>query len=517
MNQSHSTGAVSAATSEAREVGMKILASGGNAFDAIIATAIVLAVVEPGNSGLGGEGYCIFYDSEKAETGSLCFMEVPGGLATPENLSGKDLLRGVMAPMIPGMVAGWYALISEKCSLSAEELLAPAIDYAENGFELCAHEAGGLNWMKEYFHPSAHSVFVRPDRPWQSGDRLYQPELAQTLKHIARDGAEFFYVGDFAEKMDRFLHDSGGILRKSDLASYKPIWQGTLSRRFGDFEIHVPPPESTGFELLYGLELLSRLNYGSLKPGELDAARSIASVSRKMQECIDDMLSKMLPYDPNVDEAIAGLFEEEALQKAVNSLHSKHFVHYPSHGFHTTSLSACDSFGNYICLTQTLDHGYGSGVVIPGTGVLMNNGMAWMNADNPTRADIVAPFGHYFAPVIPTLVLDVSGKPIIALGTPGGNGIPQTTMQVYANMLFHNDDVEKALSRPRIFLGAIVPETPAEGISLEPGFAPEVYSELQIEESDIYRYFGDFHAVGRNHKGGFTAYDDPRGINARSS
>jgi len=502
-------GAVSAATREATQVGEGILAEGGNAFDAAVASAIALAVTEPGNSGLGGEGYCVFYDAQTAQTGSLCFMSVPGELAAPQNLVGKDRVRGVMASLVPSAVAGWFALISEKCSRSAEELIAPAIRLAEEGYEI-GGEAGAFNWMADQFHPSARDIFVRPDRPWEPGDRLVQTDLARTLRLIAKDGQQAFYHGEFAERMDRFYRETDGILRKRDLAAYKPLWQKTLSRSFGDVEVHVPPPESNGFAFLFGLEMLARLGYGSMSP--VPAARTMVSVLGEMEQCADNFAARLRPYDPRVDEETARLFEDGALTDAVQRLGQEVVGCRAYRGAHTTSMSACDSSGSLVCITQTLDHGFGSGVVIPGTGVLMNDAMAWVNADPASgRADLVAPHESQLVPVIPTVVLSSSGKPLFALGTPGGYGIPQTTLQVYANILFHKDDLQAAIDKPRVILGALIPEEAHNrNVRLEPGFAPEVYDDLQPAKYDGFEYFGRFHAVQMTPDGDVAAFNDPR-------
>jgi len=506
-------GAVSAATQEAREAGEGILASGGNAFDAIVASAIALAVTEPGNSGLGGEGYCIFYDARAAQPGSLCFMGLSGGLATPGNLVGKELLRGVAAPLVPGAVAGWFALISEKCSRPPRELLAPAIRLAEEGFGIGEGLASELNWMADQFHHSARGIFVRQDRPWKAGDRLLQPELVRTLRVLAEGGQQAFYEGEFSERMHRFLCDTGGLLRKGDLVAYRPLWQRTLSRRFGDVEVHVPPPESTGFSVLYGLELLARLGYDSMPSGGLPAVRALVSVLREMEECADGIAARLTPYGTETEEAIAGLLEEDRLAKMAQHLGLDFPGSGTRRGAHTTSLSAGDSSGNLVCLTQTLDHGFGSGVVIPGTGVLMNNGMAWLNTDPSTgRADLVAPRRRFFAPVVPTIALHGSGQPLLALGTPGGRGIPQTTLQVYANLLLYHDALQAAVSRPRVTVGALVPEQAGtRDVRLEPGFAPEVYEELQPAEADQgCQNFGRFHAVQFTPDAGIMGISDPR-------
>ena len=151
------------------EVGKDVLISGGNAFDAIVASAVTLAVVEPGNSGVGGEGYCIFHDATERRTGALCFMGEPCALATPQNVHGKEFSRGVLAPLVPGAPAGWFALISEKCTKSAEELFSPAISSAREGFPLDHTEADGLNWMADMFHTSARETSCRGDRSLEGG------------------------------------------------------------------------------------------------------------------------------------------------------------------------------------------------------------------------------------------------------------------------------------------------------------------------------------------------------------
>jgi len=242
---------------------------------------------------------------------------------------------------------------------------------------------------------------VQADRPWRAGDRLIQPELARTLRVLAEGGQQAFYEGEFAEQMDRFFCDTGGLLRKRDLVAYRPLWQRTLSRRFGDVEVHVPPPESTGFSVLYGLELLARLGYDSMPFGGLAAARTMVSVLREMVARADELAAHQTPYEPGVEQAVARLLEDVELAKAAKRLGGDARGCGSCLGKHTTSLSACDSRGNLACLTQTLDHGFGSGVVIPGTGVLMNNGMAWLNTDPSTsRADLVAPHKRFFVPVV---------------------------------------------------------------------------------------------------------------------
>jgi len=506
-------GAVAAATPEAREAGAQMLAEGGNAFDAIVAAAVALAVTEPANSGLGGEGYGIFYDACTAQTSALCFTGVPGGLVQPAQLAGKDLIRGVHGPLVPGDVAGWCALIEEKCSKPASELLAPAIRLAEEGFEIDWPMAGGLNWMREQFHPTAHAIFVHPERPWQGGDWLRQPELAQTLRQIAEDGAAAFYCGEFAECMDGFFRESGGLLRKEDLACYQPLWQQTLHRRFGEVEVHVPAPESTGFSMLYGLELLVRLGYAVQGAGSLPALRMLIAVIGELEDCADQMAARMLPYAPEVEDAVAQLFEDETLAHVAAMLRTEAADACAPRGSHTTSLSACDRQGNLACITQTLDHAFGCGVVIPGTGVLMNSGMAWVNTDPASqRVDLVSPRRRNFLPIVPTLALDGNGRPLLALGTPGGFSIPQTTLQVYANLLFHGDDLQTAIDKPRLTVGTIVPEDGHNRrIHLEPGFSAEAYTELTEAEGDTdFHYFGKFHAVQRMPDGNTLAVNDQR-------
>ena len=162
---------------------------------------------------------------------------------------------------------------------------------------------------------------------------------------------------------------------------------------------------------------------------------------------------------------------------------------------------------------QRLLGSFGSGVVVPGTGVLMNNGMAWLNTDPGTkRADVVTPYQHQFVPVIPTVALTGARQPLFALGTPGGYGIPQTTLQVLANILFHDDALQSAVDKPRVTVGVIVPERGQDrDVNLEPGFAPEVYQEMQAAEADeACRNFGRFHAVQLTPDGVAMAINDSR-------
>jgi len=505
---------ISTAHHLATQIGRDILTSGGNAFDAAIAAAVTLAVVEPGSSGVGGEGYCIFYDAAAQRTGALCFMGEPCALATPENVHGRELLRGVLAPIVPGAAAGWFALISKKCMRSAEELFRPAIDFAREGFALDRAEADTLNWMADQFHPSAHEIFCRSDRPWQEADRLCQPDLARTLEGLAKEGPDSLHTGRIAERFDTFCQEVGGLLQSQDLAAYRVRWQKTLAARFNDIELHIPPPESTGFSVLFGLKLLEIIGIQNMNWGGLEFVNTVVNVLRKMDTCVTILSRKFLPYDRQVLEEVARLLEMDHIQEAADDvMKGNDATRGPQVGCHTTSLSVADRYGNLVCLTQTLDHGYGSGVVVPGTGILLNNGMAWFET-NPTKnsVDLVGPRKHVFVPVTPTISLTASGCPFLALGTPGGYGIPQTTLQVLAHFLFLGDNIQTAINRPRIVVGEVAPGPwDDSSIKLEEGFSQQVCNVLGTSSRETDWNFGDFHAVQFLEDGSVAAFADHRG------
>ena len=514
-NQNHF--GISTAHRLASEVGQDVLTSGGNAFDAAVASAVTLAVVEPGNSGVGGEGYCIFYNATAQRTGALCFMGEPCALATSENVYGKELLRGVLAPVVPGAAAGWFALISEKCTKSAEELFGSAINLAREGFLLDHAEADGLNWMADQFHTSAYEIFCRSDRPWKEGDRLRQPDLARTLEGLAREGPHFLYTGGMAESFDAFFEETGGLLRTRDLATYLVRWQETLAAEINDIEVHVPPPESTGFSVLFGLKLLDTVNIQNMTQGGLGAVNTVLNVLQKMDECVAELSSRFLPYDHRVLDEVDRLLGTGHIREISDDIMQGNSEDQVRHkGCCTTSLSVADHLGNLVCLTQTLDDGYGSGVVVPGTGILLNNGMAWFEAD-PTKNSLysIVPGKHVFVPLAPTICLTASGQPLVALGTPGGYGIPQTTVQVLSHFLFFGDSIQNAISRPRIVTGGSGPTSwDDSGTKLEKRFPQKVYNGLGANSVQTDWGFGNFHAAQFLESGSVVAFADHRGRGA---
>ena len=506
--------AIATAHRLASEAGRDVLASGGNAFDAAIAAAVTLTVVEPGNSGVGGEGYCIFFDATRARTGVLCFMGEPCARATPEAYLGRELERGVLAPVVPAAAQGWFALLSAKGNRPAEEVFARAVHFAREGF-LVGPEAGALNWMANQWHESAGEIFRRDDRPWEDGDLLRQPDLAGTLENLARHGIGYLYTGEFADAFDSFFEASGGLVRSADLAALEVRWQSTLSAEIGDAVVHVPPPESTGFSVLYGLKLLEAIGLKGLDLAAGEYHRLTVAVLYEMLAASGDLSDRMEPYDREVLPEIEKLLDTEAINASADRLQGE-----PSSsrqgcaGPSTTSLSVADGDGNLVCLTQTLDHGFGSGVVVPGTGVLLNNGMAWIDIDPSaaTEARIVGPRKHYFAPVVPTVSISRSGEPFLALGTPGGCGIPQTTLQVLTRVLLLGEPVDAAIAEPRMVVGSIGPGIgSAEQIQVETGLPDDVYSAIGTEPSKDDLNVGAFHAVAKQPDGSWRGLADPRG------
>ncbi len=361
------------------------------------------------------------------------------------------------------------------------------------------------------FHTSARETFCRGDRPWKEGDLLRQPDLARTLEGLTREGPDFLYTGRIAESLDAFFEKTGALLRSHDLAAYQVRWQGTIAAKFDNLEVHVPVPESTGFSVLFGLKLLDAIGIRNTPQGGLDFVKITLNVLRKMQECVDELSSKLLPYDCGVLDELDRLLEVEDIQTASADIMKKNRVgRVRQNGCCTTSLSAADHLGNLVCLTQTLDDRYGSGVVVPETGILLNNGMAWFEMDPDHLLCSIEPGKHVFVPVVPTISLTNSGKPLFALGTPGGYGIPQTTTQVLSHFLFSGDSFEIAISRPRMTVGSTTPWDDS-GIKLEEGYLQEAYDGLATDSIQTGWEFGDFHAVQFLEKGSLMAFADHRG------
>ena len=456
----------------ATNVGHSILEEGGNAYDASIAVAFALAVVLPRAGNIGGGGFMIMFDEASQQSYSIDYREVAPEAATKNMFLSSDgsvnkikARQGVLSIGVPGTVYGMWEVHKKFGSLPWSKLLAPAIQLAEDGFLVSPFMADALN--RRYEKLGKYKDFNRifySNYPVRMSQRLKQPNLANTLKIISVNGAKGFYEGEVAKKIDGFMKQNGGLITKKDLKNYRPIWRETLQGTFNEFEIvSMGPPSSGGIHVIQMLNILE--NYDLMKMGH-NSPTYTALLTESMKYAYADR-SKYLGdpqfYDVPVQSLISKEYAKNIYKKIkLNLITSSDVIHPGSELKHesmdTTHFSVADKNGNIVSNTYTLNSGYGSGVIINGTGILMNNEMDdFVSAPGAPNqfgliggeANKIEPFKRPLSSMTPTIVLK-NGKPVFATGSPGGSRIITAVLQFLLNTLVFKMEISDATIAPRI-------------------------------------------------------------------
>ena len=456
----------------ATNVGHSILEEGGNAYDASIAVAFALAVVLPRAGNIGGGGFMIMFDETSQQSYSIDYREVAPEAATKNMFLSSDgsvnkikARQGVLSIGVPGTVYGMWEVHKKFGSLPWSKLLAPAIQLAEDGFLVSPFMADALN--RRYEKLGKYKDFNRifySNYPVRMSQRLKQPNLANTLKIISVNGAKGFYEGEVAKKIDGFMKQNGGLITKKDLKNYRPIWRETLQGTFNEFEIiSMGPPSSGGIHVIQMLNILE--NYDLMKMGH-NSPTYTALLTESMKYAYADRskyLGDPLFYDVPVQSLISKEYAKNIYKKIkLNLITSSDVIHPGSELKHesmdTTHFSVADKNGNIVSNTYTLNSGYGSGVIINGTGILMNNEMDdFVSAPGAPNqfgliggeANKIEPFKRPLSSMTPTIVLK-NGKPVFATGSPGGSRIITAVLQFLLNTLVFKMEISDATIAPRI-------------------------------------------------------------------
>ncbi len=388
------SGMVAAAHPLAANAGAEMLRRGGNAFDAVAATAAALNVVEPFMSGLAGAGAATFLRAETGEVSCIDFIPpAPSGLK-PAEMDGAVAMTGPLAPCTPGSLAGWHGLQSRYGKLAFADVLQPAIRLATDGFPVSpffiVETSTSIDRIKD---PEWHRIF-RPEHDWKPGEVLKLPDLAGTLEAIAKNGIEHLYGGELGEKLASHLAAEGGVIAMQDLEAVSPAIEAPVKAAYRDRLIHVPPPPAESFQMLLALRILDSFDpsaMGLLSAGHLDtvfrAIRIAAGLRIKHNRCSPKDAMALLA---DVEEYVARVSDGKPVVGPTEKWSGDSDFERDAPKENTTSMSIADSEGNMVCLTQSLGSAYGSGVMIPGTGVLLNNFLNWTDLNpaspNATRA-----------------------------------------------------------------------------------------------------------------------------------
>jgi len=456
----------------ATKAGMEILHRGGNAVDAALATAFALGVVDPASSGLGGGGFMVIYQAKEKKAHALDFRETAPAAARRElylkaGRSVPDLsLTGPLAVAVPGQVAGLTEALKRFGSLPLSTLLAPAIRYAKEGFPLQPHLRYALERhlsSLRKFPDLGRILLVGGDEIPSEGEKIRQAELAETLKSVAAQGSQVFYQGWIAQAVVDRLKKGGGVLTLEDLKSYKPVWRepiiGSYRRRL---VITMPPPSSGGIALIQMLNVLEGYQL-SLIPH--DSATHLHLLAETMKHAFSDRAQYL--GDPDfVQVPIQKLISKDYAawtRSQVSSVRTRPASFYGLGSFKpeqggTTHFGVLDRAGNAVSCSLTINTQFGSKVLVPGTGIILNNemddfsihpGMPNVYGLIGTEANSLQPKKRPLSSMTPTIILQ-DDRPALIIGASGGPRIISATLQSIINVLDFHMPLKRAVESPRI-------------------------------------------------------------------
>jgi gamma-glutamyltranspeptidase / glutathione hydrolase len=496
-------GMVVAQEAIAARVGVEILRNGGNAVDAAVATGFALAVTYPRAGNIGGGGFMVIHRAEGGDTtidyretapsaiNKNSFLDANGN-ADPQKSRDSALAIGV-----PGTVAG-LALAEEKYGsgkFTLAELIAPAIALARDGFTLADDTADTLphDWPRLARWPSSARIFAKADgTPLAEGDKLVQPELADTLSAIAHDGPRAFYQGAIAQKLAAAVQEAGGVMTADDLKHYRAIERTPIRGTYRGYDIvSMPPPSSGGIALVEMLNILEGYDLA-----HMDRTQALFLMIEAMKRAYADRAWFL--GDPDVVPIpVAKLISKDyAAQwratidpaRATPATDIRAGGEIRSEGRDTTHFSVADRFGNAVSNTYTLNFSFGVGLVAAGTGVLLNNELddfaAKAEAPNAYgllgyEANAPGPGKRPLSSMTPTIVLK-DGKPFLVTGSPGGSLIINAVLQVVTNVIDRGMDIASAVAAPRLHH-----QWMPDRVFAEPGFPPEVIAALEARGDSV--------------------------------
>jgi gamma-glutamyltranspeptidase/glutathione hydrolase len=454
----------------ATDAGLNVLKQGGNAVDAAVAVALTLGVVDGDNSGLGGGCFFLF----RRANGSL--IAIDGRETAPTAATGDMFIRqgkadtelsqtGSLASGVPGSLAAYEYAVQHFGKRTLKQLILPAADIAERGFTLDASYARRLQSVAADMarFDSTRAVFFKDAKPLAKGDVLKQPDLAATYRRIAEQGSDWFYRGPFAQATEDWMKRNGGLLTASDFRHYKLALREPLITTYRGYTIvGFPPPSSGGVHVAEILNLLENFDLKSL-----DEPTRLHVIAEAMKLAFADRAYWL--GDPDFAHVPRGLVDKEYGTALAAKINRDHVTEVASHGTppdwqdnvfkkHTTHFSVADEEGNWVACTATVNTSFGSKVVIPGTGVVMNDqmddfsiqpGVANFFGLVGAEANAVAPGKRPLSSMSPTIVLK-NGQPIIALGASGGPKIISDVVLELVGMLDLGLGPADVLARPRI-------------------------------------------------------------------
>lgn len=522
-------GAVATADERATAAGLRMLETGGNAVDAFAAASFAVSVTRPQSTGIGGGGFAVLYlqpPGKPARRLAIDFRERAPEAATRDMCNQpeqpEDACRfGALSVATPGLVAGILDIHMRYGRLPREQVMAPAIELAAEGFPvydgLARAIADSATLLSRF--PASASIFLPGGTAPAPGDVLRQPDLAETLREIARAGGPAFYGGRVAGEIAAEMRRQGGLLTAKDLADYRVIDRAALVGQYRGHEvITMPPPSSGGVAMLAMMNMLALAGSSSGLPAGADRYHLLAEVMRRAFEDRAEYLGDPDFYPVPVSRLVS---REHAVQRFADYDPARASTRAASteaeiRPTSTTHISILDAEGNAVAATETINYTFGSGITVPGTGILLNNEMddfaARPGVPNlyglvGTDANAIAPRKTPLSSMSPTILVR-DGRPVLLAGSPGGSLIITATLQTILNVVDLAMPLPEAVAQPRVHHQAI-----PNALAYEPGALNDA-TRLDLERrghvlKEI-RAMGNVQAVRQTDAGEKVGVSDPR-------
>ena len=521
---------VVSAREEASQIGAKIMKQGGNAFDAMIATDLALAVAFPFAGNIGGGGFMV-YRKATGEIGALDFREKAPMAAFKEmyldsigNIIPNKSTLGALSVGVPGTIAGLFAVHEKFGTLPFYQLIQPAIDLAKKGVVVTENQAVSFNKYRGDFYP-ANQKTIFLDQEWKAGDTIKYLKLAATLERIRDNGKDEFYKGKTAEILVDYLSNLGGIITKEDLANYEAKWRKPIVFDYKNHKIiSMTLPSSGGICLAQILKSVEPYDLKKLGHNSTQYIQLLTEAQRRAYadraHFLGDMDFVTVPINKLIDDTyIRNRMSDFNWEKASKSADISHGIIDIIESDETTHYSIVDSFGNAVAVTTTLNGAYGSKVYVEDGGFFLNNemddfsikpGVANMFGLVGAEANAIAPQKRMLSSMTPTIV-EKDGKLLMVLGSPGGSTIITSVLQNILNVIDFDMGMQESVTKPR-FHHQWLPDN----IKMEPnGFNNQIKISLQqkcyILDETANIIIGKVDAILVLKNGKLEAGADPRG------
>ena len=513
----------------ATQVGLDILKQGGNAIDAAVAVGFALAVVLPNAGNIGGGGFMVLHDDKTGKDVAIDFREIAPAKASRDMyldnqgnvIDGKSLFTHD-ASGVPGTVAGMEYALKKWGTMPLSKVLEPAIKLADKGFIVSDVLAQTLKEEKSTLGKwsSSKAIFFKNGEPLKSGDLLVQKDLAKSLRLIAKQGAKAFYQGEIATKIAKEMQSHGGTMTLEDLKAYKVVERQPIIGDYRGYKVvTMPPPSSGGVHLI---EILNMLEHYPIKEDGVNSAKNIHHMAESMKLAYADR-SEYLGDPDFVKIPVTGLTSKAYANERVKTIDDnkarlsstiKPGKPQPYESDQTTHFSVMDKAGNAAAVTYTLNLNFGSGIVVEGTGILLNNEMD----DFSVKPGVPNAFGlvggtanaieakkRPLSSMTPTIVMK-NNKPWLVTGSPGGARIITTVLQSVVNTIDHEMNPAEAIITPRVHHQWLPDE-----LRVEEGISPDTIKLLQDKGHKVVTKapMGRIQIIQADDSG-FYGYSDPR-------